>query len=127
MEECHFHLQLAHREWVIWGYGPNQNVQHIDPAEVVFTKPFPFSLPFKLPKPYEGGEPPQEYGRVTCWGWRLRSNDYIHDCGWNMAETREQAIAQAREWAEAQDSRDGWVRSGHRAGLVDAIDDIREY
>lgn len=117
--EPRFHLQLIHRTWVIWGYGTDRHfVEHIAPA-VVTVHPHPdlsIDISFELPKPYPGGEQPTEYERRTCWGWTFRSNDLIHDCGWNLAETREQAIEDATVWAKTQER-----------VIVQGLEDIREY
>jgi hypothetical protein len=131
---CEFHVQLWEGDWVIWGYGPLKqvggNVRHTAPAVVTLGgkgKVPLMDFPFELPKPYEGGGEPQEYERKHAWGWQFRSNDLRVDTGWHLAETREQAIEDARVWAEEQDSRDGWVYHGHREPMAHAVRDVRQY
>lgn len=129
MDTLHWHLQLSEREWVIWGYG-RDGYEHIEPALVRIREIAPgldLDFPFQLPKPFKGSGKPQEYRRVTCWGWRFKSNDLIHDAGWHLAETRAQALSDARAWAEREDARDGSVRHGHRAPWTSVLADIREW
>jgi hypothetical protein len=44
----------------------------------------------------------------------------MHDCGWNLAESEEEALKAARAWAEETDR-----RRHHGYRFVTALDDIR--
>ena len=115
-----WHLQIWHTDWVLWGYGPNASPIHIEPAEVVVTapledaEPLAIKIPFQLPKAFDEKHPPEEVERRKGWGWRFKTNDLIHDTHWKIAESKEEALAQAAKWAE-------------QAGVFEeAMQDVRE-
>lgn len=113
-----WHIQVCHREWVIWRYGPGTG-GNIAPAETILSiMGDETRLPFTLPEHREnsGLPPPQEIRRVTCWGWRVRTNDGIHDCGWHLADSKDVAIKHASDWL-----------SGKNQNLIEALEDVREY
>jgi hypothetical protein len=113
-----WHLQVCEREWVEWWYGPLQPGArgHLDPA---ITYVADMELPFTLPEHRSDGvlKPPQEIRRFTSWGWRARTNDYIHDSGWYIAESRDACIMAATAKIAGPDS-DVYAQ---------AVQDVREY
>ena len=115
-----WHLQICHREWVVWWYGPREDGNgHIAPALTVLKLPGEeLEIAFSLPehRPESRLPPPQELRRVTCWGWRVRTNDGIHDTCWYLADTRESALEAAQAWEN---------RDPRRRTRV--MHDVREY
>jgi hypothetical protein len=119
-----WHLQIWETEWVFWGYGPDPPPMHCSPAEVVIHTPcrddyvHETRIPFKLPEVRDPDHAPGEAERKKGWGWRFKSNDLCHDTGWQVAETREEALAQAAaEVAERKRNQELWEA---------ALQDVRE-
>ena len=119
-QRCRWHLQVAHREWVVWWYGPAENGNgHVAQAtHLALGAEIPFTLPEH--RPTSGLKPPEEVRRVTCWGWRFRTNDGIHDSGWRLAETRDECVTSAKVYL-------GRSARGDQSALAGAVDDVREY
>jgi hypothetical protein len=139
-KEFGWHLQVCEREWVFWGYGkrpkqlkdePLHVGSHVEPAcmfvrvpmEDPALDPLAIDIPFELPKGRFGGKP-TEYGRATCWGWRVRTNDGLHDCGWHMADSKEMCVRDANAWLTRQSMRPN--DEGEKL-LRRATEDVREY
>ncbi len=126
-----WHVQVCEREWVFWGYGPRMPHLEGEPPEVgSFIDPaviylyldhgpeFDLEIPWEPPKTKD--RTGVEYGRRTCWGWRVR-NDRCHSCEWHVADSRERCLEDAREWLEQR------AKPGERGqALRDAINDVRE-
>jgi len=119
-----WHVQIRITEWVLWGYGPERMVEHIEAACThvnMGPKIGTFSMPFELPEHRKGSTlpPPVEYERKVAVGWRFKTNDLLHDCGWNLADSEEDALKAARAWAQER-------RNPHKGvPLEAALDDIR--
>jgi hypothetical protein len=113
-----WHLQIFETLWVEWGYGPrtDTSVVHVAPACVYLdVGAVVLDLPFELPKHDSMShlEEPVEYQRRYAVGWRVRTNNMIHDCGWNLAEDEASARVDAATWIATHD------------GLESALADIR--
>jgi len=119
-----WHLQVCEREFVEWWYGPLHPSArgHLDVAVTYIGGKIPLELPFTLPehRPEGSLKPPQEIRRVHSWGWRIRTNDYIHDGGWHLAESKDACITDCLAMAL-----DRGV--GERDVYDDAVKDVREY
>lgn len=89
---------------------------HIDPATLFVLLPDdPFEIEFTLPehKASSSLPAPMEYGRRTCWGWRLRSNNYVHNSDWRIADSREQCLEAAKAYCDKE-------------SIIEALDDVRD-
>lgn len=81
-----------------------------------------FWFEFELPASTKGMKSPRIYDRVHQWGWRLRSNDYRGDAGWNLAASKEAAIRDAANYIETT-----WaIRNFDRPMFRAALNDVRE-
>jgi len=123
VEKCRWHLHIAYREWVVWGYGRSleDSIGHVSQAYYEGQSPLPWSIPFTLPEhnPKSGLRPPQEIRRVKSWGWRFRTNDGINDTNWHLAESRSQCLTDAKVFLERSER--------PNSSLNCAIKDVREY
>ena len=136
-----WHLQVCHREWVFWWYGsrpdhlkdePLEVCSHIEPAALFVYEPEPvgtITLPFELPKPHPGSKlpPPVELGRKVSWGWRIRSNELIHDCGWHMADSKEDCVAKAKAYLARKEAKRDRARDEMTDLFEQSVNDVREY
>ena len=134
MKKSYFHLQLCYREWVIWGYGPRyQTVDHIYPANIPVKTQIPgdsdfsFDIPFRLPEKIKGLGDPVVYEKKTCWGYTFRSDDLCHSIGWDLYNSKEEAIETARKWAKEEDDRHRGAVKYSGMSMSAALEDIREY
>ena len=95
-----WHLQILRAEWVLWGYGPRAGAVTVERASLELAPGL--DLPFELPAAEEGAEEgaPTEYERKIAVGWRLCPNSGMPGAAWRLADTEEQAIADARAWVE---------------------------
>ena len=129
-----WHVQIWDTEWVFWGYGPNAPPMHIAPAEVVITTPLrdgsvhETRIPFEFPQVRQESEwsrehPPEEVERRRGWGWRFKSNSLIHDTGWHVADSREEALEQAMTSIEKGDF---GIRKDERPEWLEYAKDVRE-
>ncbi len=114
-----WHVELYDTEWVIWWYGPlaEGGTGHIAPACVridfggaIGVMEFPFELPD--PKDTPNLQAPVEIRRERAVGWRARTNNLVHDCGWNLAKDEATARTESSNFVKL-----------HR--LPGAIDDVR--
>lgn len=135
-----WHLQVCNREWVNWWYGPLPEGArgHIAPAMTVLNLTLGngtehrTELPFELPEHRQSSTllPPQEHERIVTWGWRIRTNDGMNDCGWHLADSKEAAIEAARAWIEREYEHHGtWREEGMEPEerIAHAVNDVREY
>lgn len=122
----HVRLQLRYDDYVIWGYGDRKSVvEHVDVAKVVTEY---FTLDFELPKVREGYPAPREYERVRTWGWRFFWEGGGGGESWTIANSKDEAIAAAREDAITQMRSSGhrhcnaWLAVKHNVEIIDAIE-----
>lgn len=128
-----WHIEVCRREWVSWWYGYKENWKkgHIEPAELVLgardgigdrVVRIPFSLPdFSKPEQAHNAslEPPVELKRVTCWGARVIANDGYVRGSWELAESKEEAIALVAQDLHRR-------RNSESQEILDAVNDIRD-
>lgn len=124
-----WHLQLEHREWVLWGYEGQREPIFVSPAKVVIDFGIPNMDPyvekFTLPKRVKTLPAFKEFDRVTGWGWRFRTNDLMHDIGWRLAESKEDAIRHAENWADDDYQRHRAARDAEGYKFSDFLQDQR--
>lgn len=107
------HTQLCKREWVLWGHGPRRANEPRFPCMV---SP---AAGFRLPKLGN----PCEHERVTMWGWRFRSDNELDSTAWQLADSREECLRQAK--ARVRDAMEHEPRKGR--AFAEALGDVREY
>jgi len=126
-----WHLQLWETEWVIWGYanlGEAAVGIHTAPAEVTVTTTiadgeiYEIKLPFKLPETRDIAFKPEIVERRRGWGWRFKSNNLVHDTGWSIVNSREEALQQAAQDVEESIS----IRHHERPNWREYVKDVRE-
>ena len=122
-----WHVQISKRDWILWSYGGDRDVIHIAPANslVDLGPELPeggkFWFPFELPARSGTLRPPRVLERIHTWGWRLLSSTG-HDAGWNLAESKEQALEDAEKYIETSPS----IRNSQRDIFRAALKDVRE-
>lgn len=123
-----WHLEISNREWVVWGYKGSCGIGHVAPAVTTMKfGPRTIELKFRLPDGYNSGDDyveAVELRRETKYGWRFKTNDNVHDTSWVLADTREEALAAARKYAEEQVNPH---RPDETDEFLEAMDDTRGF
>lgn len=117
-----WHVQLLYTTFVEWGWSPDYS-PHIDKAmSVMEFHGHKYEFPFELPKPMviDGKEfEAKELRRIVSWGWRLRTNNFMHETGWVLSLTKEQAIQDAVTHADTLKIE---IRNGRGLSLQEKVD-----
>ena len=117
-----WHVDIAYREWVIYGF-EGHRLEKIAPAVLYIDTGIPsvgaIDLPFEFPVSDETYRY-VEFRRETKWGWRFSPNNHA-PVEWTLANSKDEALKAARVWAEHYDGQ----RPG-RTIFKDALNDIRE-
>lgn len=119
------HIQLCHREWVLWGYGPRRPDEPrfacmISPGLLLLPQGGGWNkrLEFRLPVSHA-----TIHERVTMWGWRFRGTSEASAIKWQLADTREACLEQARKMVD-----NALEHSPERGRLFSrGLGDVREY
>jgi hypothetical protein len=111
-----WHLQIEPGTWVLWGYGKQRGVTHVDRDKIDLGHGMG-ELPFELPDPSPSLPDPQEYERRSGFGWRW---NYKEGAGhsWRFAETLEEAVEAATRNLEG-------MRRDTREVFTEALRDVR--
>lgn len=133
--EHDWHVQLLYTTFVEWGWSPYFSPK-IDKAIAIMEfqgkkDKHTFEFPFELPKPMiiDGKEfEAKELKRIVSWGWRLRTNNYMHETEWCLSSTKDQAIQDATTYADKFkiDIRNGRGLSIHEKVDIPIIQDEKE-
>jgi len=95
-----WHLQIEPGTWVLWGYGPDRGVVHVDRDKIDLGHGI--RLPFALPERTKNLPQPQEYERRKGFGWRWNTEDGGAGHSWHFADTIEEAVEAAKRNMEGQ-------------------------
>jgi hypothetical protein len=114
-----WHVELYETEWVTWWYGSLADgaAGHVAPActRVDLGELGVMEFPFELPELTANLPAPTEVRRERAVGWRARTNDFTHDCGWHLAADAAEARAAATAFIERH--RLPWTEGDFRVRL----------